>query len=338
MSGKNQIQKSVSELRQDLVSGDWVVIATGRAKRPNFFKEKKIMPDQPVQACPFENPQKSTHGDPFYVSPNLKNWWVQVVGNKYPAFGPGNCLILTKNGPYSQIDGAGFHELVITRDHKRSIAEMSAKEVEAIILAYKNRYSEHSKSECVEYISIFHNHGPAAGASISHPHSQIIAIPVVPPDVGRSLNGSADYFKKNKKRVHDVMLDFEMKEQTRIVYENKDFVSLCPFVSRSIFEVRIFPKKHNPYFEDIKTEEVKTLADILQKTLSKIFKGLNNPSYNFFIHTSPTKDREFYDHYHWHIEILPRASVWGGVELGIGIEILTVLPEDAAEYLRGIKI
>lgn len=336
---KKIIKTSVSELRQDLVSGDWVVIATARAKRPQFFKEEKKKEEiYPIENCPFEDPQKTAHGAPFYVKPNLKNWRVQIVNNKFPAFGPGNCIILGKQGPYSVIDGAGFHELVITRDHQRSIALMNQKEVEEVMSAYRTRFRELAKNECVEYVSIFHNHGKGAGASIPHPHSQIAAIPVVPPDVGRSLNGSAEYFKKNKQCVHDVMLDFERKDKSRIVYENSDFIALCPYVSRVNFEVRIFPKKHNPYFEKISQKEIKSLADILQKVLGKIYNGLGDPAYNFFIHTSPVKDQEFYNHYHWHIEVIPRIGLWGGFEFGIGIEILSVSPEDAAEYLRKVKI
>lgn len=340
--------KTVSELRQDIVSGDWVVIATGRAKRPHeFLKQKRLRFNQPKKTCPFENLHRQVLlfyalGDrptsPDAIRPRGKNnWWVEVVPNKYPAFGKGTCSLFRQVGPYQWIEGVGFHEVVITRSHERSIAEMSREEVELILRVYQERYLAISKDECVRYISILHNHGRLSGATISHPHSQIIAIPVIPPDIGKSIRGSGAYSSKHQTCIHCLVLQYELKAKERIIYENKSFVVIAPFAAKTAFEIRIFPKKHSPHFAEMEAEERSFLADVMQVSLAKLFKGLNNPDYNFFLHTAPTRDSQEFHQYHWHFEILPKTAIWGGFEISTGIEISTITPEEAAKFLRGVK-
>lgn len=333
--------KSISELRQDVVSGDWVVIATGRGRRPNdFYVQKRLKFRQPKRICPFEKLQENVIT--AYPHPGAedshKNWWVQVIPNKYPAFGRGICAVFHNVGPYQWTEGVGFHEVVVTRDHDRPMGRMSDGEVEIVIRAYQERYLALRNEGCVEYISIFHNHGREAGATIYHPHSQIIAIPVTPPDFGRSLRGSASYFHGNKACIHCIMLGYELKAKKRIVYENDYFAVIAPFASKTAFEIRIFPKKHNPRFELISPHQRRLLANALRVSLAKLYVGLKNPDYNFFIHTAPTANSEDFHHYHWHLEIIPKTAIWAGFEIGTGIEISTIAPESAAEFLKNIKI
>lgn len=335
---------NVSELRQDIVSGEWVTIATGRAKRPQEFsilKRKKFA--QPKFSCPFE---ALLEKDLIFLLKkqseqklsNKKGWFVQVIKNKFPAFAEGNCRTLNKEGLYTKMEGAGNHEVVVTRDHDRSFAKFTQEESELVVQAYVERVLKLKENDCISYIFIFHNHGPESGATIAHPHSQIIALPVISPDVQRSLNGSNDYFNKYKRCVHCDVIRFEMQDKTRLVYENEHFVALCPFASKTAFEMRIFPKKHSPQFENINTEEMGSVGDALQKSLAKLYKGLKDPSYNFFIHTSPLIRYADYSHYHWHIEILPKTAIWAGFEIGTGIEISTIMPESAAKFLKSIKV
>ena len=328
-----------SELRQNLVSGEWAVIATGRGRRPDdFAKGHKSGPAQPKENCPFENPEgemlvsyaKNTEGE--------ERWWVKVIPNKFPAFHKGAPSSPSKKGPYYWMEGIGYHEVIISRDHDRSIAQMSDEEIELILRACQDRYLAIRRDECIKYISIFQNHGQEAGASVYHPHSQIIAIPVIPPDINRSLRGSENYYHENGKCVHCVILEYEMEVKERLIYENEYFLAVAPYASKSAFEARIFPKIHNPNFEEIRPEERLALANALKTVLGKLHKGLDNPDYNFFIHTSPTKEYKNSDHYHWHMEIIPKTSVWAGFEIGTGIEISTRAPEAAAEFLRNIKI
>lgn len=333
------MKKSVSELRQDTVSGDWVVIATGRARRPHdFVREKRVPFLQPKNACPFEKSFADARA--AYARDGAQkqsDWWVQAIPNKYPAFDAGVCAVFRARGPYVATDGVGAHEVVITRDHTRSFALMSDEEADLVVRAYQDRLRSLADDPCVEYISLFHNHGRLAGATISHPHSQIIALPVVPPDVASSLEGSGRYFEREKKCVHCVMLAYDRRENKRIIFESARFIALVPFASRTAFEIRIFPKSHRARFEDMAPEEHTDFAHTLRVTLAKLYKGLKNPDYNFFLHTAPVKRRPSSEHYHWHFEILPKTAIWAGFEIGTGIEISVIAPEDASAFLKKIK-
>lgn len=347
--------RPISELRQDIVSGDWVVVAIGRSRRPHAGKKSEFF-KQPARLCPFKElpeplvlyahdgvrgaPQHPSAGQ-HPGSPHIwgAEWWVVVVPNKYPAFfRKDTCAVFRAKGPYRVTDGVGFHEVVITKDHERSIAQMRDEEVEMALRAYQDRYLALMKDECVKYISVFHNHGREAGASISHPHSQIIAVPIIPSDVGRSLKGASEFFHKHKQCVHCVILEYEMKTKERIVYENDACIVVAPYASRTAFELRIYPKRHYAYFEELSSGERLGLANAFRVTLAKLFLGLENPDYNFFLHTAPVEHSKEFGHYHWHFEILPKTAVWAGFEIGTGIEIAVVSPEETADTLRKIKV
>ena len=329
-------KKPISELRFDLVSKNWVVIATGRAKRPEeFARQARVKVEAAEKDCPFCD--LSTQGKPLLEYKNEQGRAeVTVVANKYPAFSYSDSLRERAEGPYSLMDGVGYHEVVITSDHKKSLAELPLAHVRKVIDAYQERYLELANEKFINYVSIFHNHGREAGASIAHPHSQIIAIPIIDPDLQGSLSGSRLFFETQGECVHCKMMEWDLEDKRRIIYANKEFVVLAPFASRAAFEARIYPKEHHPYFERIKDKEKDLLAVALQTALRKIFKGLNDPAYNFFLHTAPADGKD-YGHYHWHFEILPKTAVWAGFELGAGIEISTVEPEAAAKYLREIE-
>ncbi len=230
------------------------------------------------------------------------------------------------------MQGNGFHEIVITRDHKKHLAIMPIEKVEEVIKAYQERYLALMNHKFVNYIFIFHNHGKEAGASIPHPHSQLIAVPILPADVRRSIEDTEKYYVRNKKCAHCEMINWE-KEEKRVIFQNKYFVVFAPFVPRVNFELRIYPKQHQPNFEKINETEKKYLAEALQKALYGLYKGLKNPNYNFFIHTAPCDEKK-HDYYHWHIEILPKTNTWAGLELGTGVEVLTIKPEEVAEFLK----
>jgi len=326
--------KPASELRLDLVSKDWVVIATGRARRPETFaQQKRIKERVSKKDCPFCRPQLLEEGVFLrYNQPN-GDWSVIVVPNKFPAFSQGESLAERAEGPYQIMDGVGLHEVLITNHHKKQMAQFSVAEVRQVIDAYQERYLDLMNEKFINYVSIFHNHGREAGASVAHPHSQIIAIPIIDPDLRQSLHGSKAFFDSRRECVHCVMLEWDRTDGRRIIFENEKFVVLCPFASRVSFEVRIYPKEHHPYFERITDQEKNQLAEAVQIALQKIYKGLKDPAYNFFIHTAPCDGKD-YEHYHWHFEILPKTSIWAGFELGTGIEISTIEPERAAEFLR----
>ena len=330
-----------SELRYDVVSEDWVAIATGRAKRPETFKKKTKKKKELSKPCPFcniETQEKPTlifsKGKKVFSDSIPKDWSTIVIPNKYPAFTPSNSLNKRKEGEFYQIvDAVGFHEVLVTRDHKKHMAQFSVKEIKEVLDAYQDRYLDLMRYSFVNHVSIFHNHGAEAGASVVHPHSQIIAIPLIDVDLRRALSNSQKYFKKHKECIYCLMNDWEKKVKKRVVFENKHFLVICPFASKTAFQIIISPKKHLSYFEKITEEEKESLAEAFKKGLGKMYKGLNNPSYNFYLHSAPC-DGKKYDYYHWHWTILPKTALQAGFELGTQIEILTIKPEQAAEYLR----
>ena len=334
MNNKNKKEKSVSEFRKDLVSGEWILISTKRKLRPRAFGKKK---------CIFEDPQKNENPFPVIWHPrpgksnDFKNWFIQIIPNKFPVLQKSNfCPEISMQGPYEKVESTGFHEVIITRDHDRPIHKMTIEEISLVLRVYRDRYQMLEKEKCIEYVLIFHNEGELAGASILHPHSQLVAMPIVPPDVSGSINGGLDFYERHKKCVHCVMLDYEKKEKKRIIYQNKHFIVIAPYASRVPYEMRIFPIKHSSDFEEISDREIPFLADALKDALSRVSKVLKNPDYNFFIHTSSARVTDV-PYYHWHIEILPRAYKWAGLELGTGVEVVVVSPEEAAEQLRKAK-
>jgi UDPglucose--hexose-1-phosphate uridylyltransferase len=213
------------------------------------------------------------------------------------------------------------------------MAQFSVKEIKEVIECYHSRYVDLMDKEFVNYISIFHNHGKEAGASIAHPHSQLIAIPTIDPDIRRSLKGSKRHWHKKVQCPHCAMIKWDREDKRRIIFENEDFVVLCPYASRVAFEIRIYPKRHEAYFERFEEEEKEMFAEAFQKGLKSLFEAIDDPAYNFFLHTAPCDGRD-YSHYHWHFEILPKTDIPAGFELGTGIEISTIEPEKAADHLK----
>ena len=335
--------KFPSELRFDLISKDWVAIATGRARRPETFKiEKRIKKVPPKKTCPFcqikelkETLLIFAQGKKIPIKKGIpRNWTTIVVPNKFPAFLPAPKLDKKiEGGLYQKMNAVGFHEVVITKDHKKSLGQMETPQIKEVIDAYHQRYLDLMKNPFVNYVSIFHNHGIEAGASIFHPHSQIITTPLLDVDLSRALSNAKRYFKKHRKCLYCQMDEWERKVKKRIVFENEDFLVLCPFASKVAFEIIISPKKHLSYFEKITEKEKWNLAEAFKMALGKLYKALNNPPYNFYLHTAPT-DGVNYDFYHWHWTILPKTSTWAGFELGAKMEISTIEPERAAEYLK----
>lgn len=326
---------SESELRQDIVTGDWVVIATARAKRPHEFSQFRRVDDEiNIHSCPFEHPEESgQEKDVLIYSSSDGDWSLRVFPNKYPAVSRGKVPRSLEEGPYFAMTGTGYHELVVTRDHYRHIALMDTWQIAEIFDAYQDRYLTLMKKKNVKYIQIFHNHGKEVGASIAHPHSQLMAVPIISPYVQLELKGAEMYLRSHKQKVYSVMTEYESEAGKRVVYENEHFIAFCPFASRAAFEVWVMPKKDSPYFERITDEEKFQLADVFQKALVSLYKGLGDPPYNFYLHTAPC-DGQDYEAYRWHIEILPHTAIWAGFELSTGVEVSTIQPEVAAEFLR----
>ncbi len=246
---KGKKKPASSELRMDLVSDDWVVIATGRGKRPETFAQhQRIKEEIPSADCPF-------CGEEILKKAILRCGNVISIPNDFPAFSIGDTLNERMDGPNRVMDGIGYHEVVITLDHEKHLAQFTNNEIRDMIDVYQARYLDLLGKDFVKYISIFHNHGREAGASIAHPHSQIMAIPIIDPDLKDSMQGASSYYEKTGKCVYCAMIEWDLEDRKRVIYENEKFVVLCPFAPQTSFEIRIYPKEHSPYFEKI-TDEI----------------------------------------------------------------------------------
>ncbi len=332
-----------SEFRYDKTSGDWVVVASGRAKRPETFKKEENVKKTDPENCPFckdEAYKYTTHvvvdgevKDPDKDLP--KEWSVAVIPNKFPAFIPKEDLEREENGPYVRMNAVGFHEVVITKGHDRSIGQMSTEEVEDIFKTYRSRFLDLKDKKNVNYISIFHNHGKRAGASIDHPHSQLATTPLVDVDVKNALEKAESYMKEKDSCLYCDLQEWEIERNKRVVYQNEEFLVICPYASKTAFQTIVTPKKHMSHFEQITDRQMKLLADAFREGTSRLFKGLNNPPYNYYLHTAPCDGKD-YKYYHWHWTIMPRTSAFAGFEFGAGMEISTIKPEVAAKHLKNI--
>lgn len=337
-----------SELRQDLVTGKWVVIASGRSKRPDEYTAHRTLHKKlPAYrtTCPFcnvaEYPQEP---DMLRLPDDPDKWEVHIFANKFPALYPQKDFRSWQVGPYRATEAVGYHEILATRAHDKEDFFLNAREFalqfEALILRYRQLRTEKS----VNYIQIIKNHGEAAGGSLEHPHHQIFTVPVLPSDIADMLHGAEEYATRHKRNPFEVMLTFEREAAVRMVYENDHFICFCPFASRVPFETWVMPKKPEPFFENTGPAERESLADAMRHVLRHLYHGLKNPPYNYYIHSAPCDDTGFvcnlatFQHFRWHIEILPRLSKIAGFELGTGMEINTTTPESAAAFLREVKL
>ena len=325
------------ELRKDPIIGRWVIIATERAKRPSAHAVRQE--EKREGFCPF-CPGNEHHTPPevlaYRSAEHLRNgggWWLRVVPNKFPALQIEGSIKRVGEGMFDKMSGIGAHEVVIENpDHNLSLADLTENGVEEVIWAFRDRMIDLRKDPRFRYILIFKNHGREAGATLEHPHSQIIALPIVPKRVQEELVGSMKYFDYKERCVFCDIINQEVKDNVRIVDENDLFLSFNPFASRFPYETWIIPKKHEIYFNDIQKNGVINLAKILRSTLKRLKTVLQDPPYNFLIHTTPFDEGPI-PYYHWHIEIMPKLTRVAGFEWGTGFYINPVPPEDAAKFL-----
>ncbi len=331
------------ELRKDPIIGRWVIIATERAKRPNDFKpEKNAIVEN--GSCPFcEGNEKLTPPEvdadrPSATAGDAPGWLTRTVPNKYPALENVPDLRKKNRGIFDMMEGVGQHEVIIeSPSHDKQLADLSVDEIKRVIAVYKRRGLALGKDERFKYVLIFKNYGLAAGASLGHSHTQLISLPIVPRRVSEELEGMQRYFKDKKSCVFCDMINQEKKEQKRQICENDDFYAFCPFASRSPFEMCIVPKKHQHSFTDISEGQIDSFARILKDILLRMKVLLDNPPYNFIIHTNPLNSKAN-ELYHWHVELMPKLTKIAGFEWGTGFYINSIPPELASEYLREAKI
>jgi UDPglucose--hexose-1-phosphate uridylyltransferase len=328
------------ELRKDPVVGRWVIISTERSQRPSDFQ---VQPE-PKQArlCPFcagnedKTPSEVLAYRTFGSEPNKPGWTVRVVPNRYPALRIEGDLGKRAEGMFDKMNGIGAHEVIIeTPDHHASLATLPLRHVEDVLWAFRDRTLDLKKDARFRSALVFKNHGAAAGASLEHPHSQLIALPIVSKSVQEELDGCARYYRYHERCIFCDMIQQESQSERRVILENAEFIALAPFASRFPFEVCILPKMHDASFEKAHREEYGHLAAILQGILRRTCTLLNDPPYNLMLHSAPWFDA-CEQYYHWHLEITPRLTGVAGFEWGTGFYINPTPPEDAARFLREV--
>jgi len=336
---KSEEITNTSELRHDILRNEWVIISTGRDKRPDDFVDTNNYEEEyDLDADLFANPEKTGQEKDVLVYTDAENeWTTRVFPNKYPAVINSDEQIDLSDGPYKAMMAMGQHEIVVTRDGRRTFALLEKEELAEVIDAYRERYVELMNGQSTRSISIFHNHGQKAGASILHPHSQIVSLPVTQPAVSREIESCREYAQKTNEHLFEVIAEYELEKGQRVVYTNDKFIVYCPFASSRAFQMRILPREPQPYFERISPEGEVFLADALSQALKALYNGLDNPDFNYYLRTAPC-DGQAYDEYSYHIDVFPRTHVYAGFEFATDIEIVPMSPEDAAQFLRAAAL
>ncbi|MFQ6091834.1 MAG: galactose-1-phosphate uridylyltransferase [bacterium] len=338
------------ELRHDPIQRRWVIIATERAMRPTDF-EVAAEPEK-ESTCPFcegnegmTPPEILAYRDEGSKA-NGPGWTVRAVSNKFPALRIEGGLDRRGVGLYDAMNGVGAHEVIIeTTDHSLTMADLDHDQMVRVLTAYRDRIVDLKRDNRFRYILIFKNHGAVAGASLGHTHTQLIATPVTPRTVAIELDTSKEHYGQKERCLMCDLVKQETSFPDRIVRDDGHYVVLSPFASRFPFECWVIPKVHSCAFELTTDEGLHRLAETMKDVLSRLKQSLNDPPYNFILHTSPNTEAKpkradhwqtvEYD-YHWHFEIMPRLTRVAGFEWGSGFYINPTPPEEATRYLRQV--
>lgn len=330
------------ELRKDPVIGRWVIISTERSKRPSDFSGKS-QARRGAGICPFcpgnesaTPPEILVHRDP-QTAPNTPGWTLRVISNKFPALTIEGELNRVGVGIFDKMNGVGAHEVIIeTPNHEHDMADLNRDQIGAVLWSYRERITDLARDPRFRYVLVFKNQGDAAGASLEHSHSQLVATPVVPKRVQEELDGAKKYYEYKERCIFCDIVRQERDSKERVVAENDHFICITPFAPRFPFECWLLPKYHQSHYAHTAPERIEALAALMGDVLGRLRTALEDPPYNFVLHTAPVIGS--YEHeYHWHFEIIPKLTKVAGFEWGSGFYINPTSPEEAARFLREVK-
>jgi UDPglucose--hexose-1-phosphate uridylyltransferase len=325
------------QLRQNFITGEWVVFAPERAKRPSDYVSVSAPKKQKKENCPFCVDSKNSE-----FSNRVKEFdtgTTYLIPNKFPAFveDPDSCVSKAykiEDEFYKMKPSLGGHDVVVVKEHEQSLPTYTKEIWTDLLETFEKRYKHFGEICNVEYVMPIYNHGPEAAASIEHPHAQIFASAIVPNIVARELTHTAGYREDHKSCAFCDLVEHEQKQNTRVIFENEHFIAFTFYAARFPFETWIMPKKHQSHYTDITPDQIASLADICQKLFGRLNEVLNDPALNFFIHSAPVDGEKDLPYYHWHMEVAPRLAMYGGFEMGSGVIIDIIAPEQAADYIR----
>jgi UDPglucose--hexose-1-phosphate uridylyltransferase len=333
----------MSELRLDPTTREWVIIATERAKRPRDLVSRAPhpVPESHVADCPFcPGNEDQTSGESIsFPDPATDLWRVRVIENKFPAVQPDGSAERFQDHPLAlSLKGIGLHEVVVESAlHNRYLAFMEDDEVFDVVRAYRDRLRVMHTVDFVRQVIIFKNHGHSAGTSLEHPHSQIVAAPVVPRHRRHQYDVAIQHYDERGRNLYQDMVEFEIEKGLRVVHADDTFVEMHPYASRRPFETWIVPRNSAASFADVSDDELRKFGVALRDALRRLYIGLNNPDFNHVLYTAALGD-ENEPHFCWHLRIYPRLTAVAGFEIGSGIHINTSVPEDTALFMREVVL
>ena len=332
----------MSELRKDPVTGRWVIISTERRKRAADFLVEPVTIG-PDPSCPFcEGHEQMTSRELLAHrsnggGPDGPGWDVRVVPNQFPVLRVEGTLDRQGEGLFDKMNGIGAHEVIIESPrHEDTLATLPDEAIERVLWAFRERIQDLRRDQRFRYVVAFKNHGAAAGASLAHSHSQLIALPIVPREVRDEVDGAKKHFKAKERCVFCDIVRQETQDDKRLIADNADMVAIAPYAPRFPFETWILPKRHQSRFEDSPRHEYAALATLLGDILRRMNRMLESPPYNLLVHSAPLVE-EAAEYYHWHVEIIPKLTKVAGFEWATGFYLNPTSPEEAAQVLRSAK-
>jgi len=331
----------MNELRQNLVTKRWVIIASERAKRPYELASRTDYDPRSLPAwdanCPF-CPGNEELDLEVARWPEVGPWQVRVVRNRYPAVQEDGEFLYNDDGVHRALSAVGFHEILVeTPRHNTCQALDPVDDFIRVLSVFRQRGRAVAQDERIEQIIYFKNHGPQAGASLPHPHAQLIALPIVPGDI-RSRNDAARlYYEEHGRCAMCVMLERELVDGVRVIADGEHFTAFVLFAASSPFHIWIAPHRHDSHFTNITQAELDDLGAVFHRVLRKLYVGVNNPDFNYIIRSAPV-NQGTNGYLHWYVTIVPRVTRSAGFELGADMFINPTIPEESAAFLRTVDV
>lgn len=328
------------ELRLNLLTREWVIIATERAKRPRDFRERRKKRLQPEfdKSCPFCHGNEHKTPEEIMRVPQNDGWMVRVIPNKFAALSSEGERVRKNEGIRQNITGVGKHEVIIEApSHDTPTALLPVEHIRTILKVYRERFIEAYSSPLIKHVIIFKNQGEGSGTSIIHPHTQLVGTPVTPFLVRDRISEARRFFDNTGECLVCATLGDELNEGRRIILNSEHFTAFIPYAALSPFHTWIFPKRHAATFGDITDDEIYDLAFNLKTILAKLYFGLENPDFNYVMRSESLRESGS-EYFHWYLSIVPRIGQSSGFELGSGMYTNPSVPEQVAEFLRNVAI